>query len=94
MLDRPLHFNADVVFLVSLVGLAESLNAVHDFFADLLRIYTTGYHLELATRNILVDGTSFLLPKFGLSNFKDPVARSSTSFKTIEFPTLRQNADF
>ena len=81
MPERPLQFNADEVFFVSLVGLASALDAVHNFFADLLDIHLTGYHHDLAPRNILVDGTSFLLADFGLSNFKDPAERSSTSFK-------------
>ena len=78
---RPEQFNADEVFFISLAELASALNAVHNFFASLLDKHLAGYHHDLAPRNILVNGTSFLLADFGLSNFKDPTERSSTSFK-------------
>ncbi len=79
--ERPEQFNADEVFFVGLAELASALNAVHDFFADVLDTHLTGYHHDLAPRNILIDGTSFLLADFGLSTFKDPTEGSSTSFK-------------
>ncbi len=81
MPERPVQFSSDEVYFVSLAELASALDAVHNFFADLLDIHLTGYHHDLAPRNILVNGTSFLLADFGLSHFKDPTERSSTSFK-------------
>ena len=81
MPERPAQFNADEVFFVSLAELASALDAVHNFFVDMLDIRLTGYHHDLAPRNILVDGSSFLLADFGLSTFKDRTEKSSTSFK-------------
>ena len=79
--ERPEQFNADEGFFVGLTELASALDAVHNFFAHNLDIHLTGYHHNLTPRNILIDGTSFLLADFKLSTFKDPIEGSSTSFK-------------
>ena len=79
--ERPEQFNADEDFFIGLAELASALNAVHNFFAHNLDMHLAGYHHDLAPRNILIDGTSFLLADFGLSNFKDPTEGSSTDFR-------------
>ena len=81
MPQRPVQFDADEIFLVSLAELASALHAVHNFFSDVLDLHLTGYHHDLAPRNILVDGNRLLLADFGLSNFKDSAKASSTSFR-------------
>ena len=83
MPERPLQFKADEVFFVSLVGLTSALDAKHHssvIFWTFISPITITHH-DLAPRNILANVTTFLLANFGLSQSKDPVERSSTSFK-------------
>ena len=79
--ERPVHFGADETFLVSLAHLASGLDAMHNFFAGMLNIRLTGYHHDLAPKNILIDGNRLLLADFGLSNFKEFSEKPSASFK-------------
>lgn len=67
--------------LVAIAGLASAIHALHEFTAKALDLKMAGCHHDLAPRNILIRGGTFLLADFGLSTFKGLDEDSFTLFK-------------
>ena len=79
--DRPIEFQSDETFIVSLSNLASAVEDVHNFTSEKLKLEMIGCHHDLKPKNILVDGSKMLLADFGLSRFKDKKQSSETPFK-------------
>ncbi|KAL9120190.1 MAG: hypothetical protein Q9187_003256 [Circinaria calcarea] len=77
--ERPPEFESSVTFVVALSNLASAIEKVHNFTAQTIGLEKIGCHHDLKPRNILVDGSRFILADFGLSRFKN----SSQSSKTL-----------
>jgi serine/threonine protein kinase len=76
--ERPVEFQSDGMFTIALSKLASAIEHVHDFSAHSLDLKLIGCHHDLKPRNILVDGSTFILADFGLSRFR-PTSQSSNS---------------
>ena len=69
--------------LLALTDLASAIDAMHNFTSEALDLRLTGCHHDLAPRNILVHGETFLLADFGLSTFRSADDDSLTMFKEV-----------
>ena len=78
--QRPKCFVQDVSFYNALSGLASALVTLHEYKSDALGAEMIGYHHDLKPKNVLVDGSRFVLSDFGLSKLKAG-EDSRTSFK-------------
>ncbi|KAJ3486614.1 hypothetical protein NLG97_g6578 [Lecanicillium saksenae] len=66
---------------LALADLASAIDALHNFTSEVLDLSMTGCHHDLAPRNILIHGKTFLLADFGLSSFRSTGEGSLTTFK-------------
>lgn len=69
--------------LLALADLASAIDAMHNFTSEAFDLRLAGCHHDLAPRNILIHGETFLLADFGLSTFRDAEADSLTTFKEV-----------
>jgi serine/threonine protein kinase len=69
--------------LLALAELASAIDEMHNFTSKELDLSLSGCHHDLAPRNILVHGKTFLLADFGLSTFHNTEEDSLTTFKGI-----------
>ncbi|KAK4221300.1 kinase-like domain-containing protein [Podospora fimiseda] len=92
------NVSEDLQVPLALAGLADAVDAMHNFMSDTLSVTLSGCHHDLAPRNILIHEKTFLLADFGLSSFQQQHTEedSSTAFKGVdgsyaapEFHTLR-----
>ncbi|XWX01595.1 hypothetical protein V2A60_009623 [Cordyceps javanica] len=68
---------------LALVDLASAIDALHNFTSQVLDLSLSGCHHDLAPRNILIHGKTFLLADFGLSSFRSAEQGSLTTFKDV-----------
>ncbi|KAK4210546.1 kinase-like domain-containing protein [Rhypophila decipiens] len=90
--DRP----EELHFPLALAGLADAVDAMHNFRSEALDVSLSGCHHDLAPRNVLIHGKTFLLADLGLSSFQHTEDSSSTAFIGVddfyvapEFQTFR-----
>jgi serine/threonine protein kinase len=69
--------------LLALAGLASAIDAMHNFTSEGLDLSLSGCHHDLAPRNILIHGETFLLADFGLSSFRNTEEDSLTTFREV-----------
>lgn len=69
--------------LLALTGLADAIDAMHSFTSEALDLSLSGCHHDLAPRNVLIHGETFLLADFGLSTFRNAEEDSLTTFKEV-----------
>ncbi len=69
--------------LLALAGLASAIDAMHNFTSEALDLSLSGCHHDLAPRNILIHGETFLLADFGLSSFRNTEEDSLTTFREV-----------
>ena len=69
--------------LLALTDLASAIDAMHNFTLDALKLSLSGCHHDLAPRNILIHGDTFLLADFGLSTFRNAEEDSLTMFREV-----------
>ncbi|KAH7117524.1 kinase domain-containing protein [Dactylonectria macrodidyma] len=69
--------------LLALTGLASAIDAMHNFTSKAMDLSLSGCHHDLAPRNILIHGETFLLADFGLSTFRNAEEDSLTTFKDV-----------
>jgi serine/threonine protein kinase len=69
--------------LLALAGLASAIDAMHNFTSEALDLSLSGCHHDLAPRNILINGETFLLADFGLSSFRNTEEDSLTTFREV-----------
>ncbi|CZR68797.1 uncharacterized protein PAC_18697 [Phialocephala subalpina] len=67
---------------LALADLASAIDAVHNFTLETDNLSLSGCHHDLAPRNILIHGKTFVLADFGLSTFRTP-EDSFTTFKEV-----------
>ncbi|MCJ1396370.1 hypothetical protein MMC18_009260 [Xylographa bjoerkii] len=79
--QRPSEFHSNLDFIISLSNLASAIDKVHNFSAQKLDLNMIGCHHDLKPRNILVDGSRFILADFGLSRLKGTSKSSKTLFR-------------
>lgn len=79
--NRPSSFASDEVIVLALANLASAIEQVHDFSARTIDLREIGCHHDLRPKNILVEGSQFVLADFGLSRFKDTSQDSDTMHK-------------
>ncbi|EJP61143.1 protein kinase domain-containing protein [Beauveria bassiana ARSEF 2860] len=68
---------------LAFANLASAIDALHNFTSELLDLNLSGCHHDLAPRNILIHGKTFLLADFGLSSFRSADEDSLTTFKEV-----------
>ncbi|KAM6513271.1 hypothetical protein FALCPG4_015714 [Fusarium falciforme] len=56
---------------------------MHNFTSEAMDLSLSGCHHDLAPRNILIHGETFLLADFGLSTFRNAEEDSLTTFKEV-----------
>jgi len=56
---------------------------MHNFTSETLELSLSGCHRDLAPRNILIHGDTFLLADFGLSTFRNTEEDSLTTYKDV-----------
>lgn len=81
---RSRQFASNDSFLIALGELSSAVSAVHNFASDDRELAKSGCHHDIKPKNILVNGTRFILADFGLSRFKNPEKTSETIFKVGE----------
>lgn len=81
---RSQLFASNDSFLIALGELSSAVSAVHNFASDDRELAKSGCHHDIKPKNILVNGTRFILADFGLSRFKSPEQISETPFKVGE----------
>ena len=69
--------------LLALTELASAIDALHNFTSEAFDLSLYGCHHDLAPRNILIHGETFLLADFGLSTFRNAEEDSLTTFKEV-----------
>lgn len=79
--DPPEAFKCNEEYFTALSGLASALHRVHHLAVDTLNIKLIGCHHDLKPKNILIEGSRFLLADFGLSRFKLESDGSSTPYR-------------
>ncbi|KAG8528202.1 uncharacterized protein KY384_007119 [Bacidia gigantensis] len=79
--ERRHEFTADKTFVTALAKLASAIEEVHDFTSRTIDLRQIGCHHDLRPKNILVEGTNFVLADFGLSRFKDTSQTSNTMYQ-------------
>ncbi|KAK0712750.1 kinase-like domain-containing protein [Lasiosphaeria miniovina] len=94
--ERVTNGQEELQLPLALAGLADALDAMHNFTSKALDTNLSGCHHDLAPRNVLIHGKSFLLADLGLSSFQNTEDDSSTTFKGVdgsyaapEFQTFR-----
>jgi serine/threonine protein kinase len=65
--DRGPPFEKDETIYLALCGLVSALELLHFFSNDDLKLNLIGFHHDLKPKNVLVDGSRFILADFGLS---------------------------
>ncbi|GAB1319486.1 hypothetical protein MFIFM68171_09696 [Madurella fahalii] len=71
---------------LALAGLADAVDAMHNFMSEALDVSLSGCHHDLAPRNVLIHGKTFLLADLGLSSFQHTEDSSSTTFIGVDGP--------
>lgn len=71
---------------LALAGLADAVDAMHNFMSEALDVSLSGCHHDLAPRNVLIHGKTFLLADLGLSSFQHMEDCSSTTFIGVDGP--------
>lgn len=82
--ERPKAFESDDVMFIALAQLASAVSTVHSFMSKALDLEYIGCHHDLKPKNILFDGTTFILADFGLSRFTDAKESSKAQFEAGE----------
>jgi serine/threonine protein kinase len=79
----PVFAGSVGTMLFALADLASAIQVLHNFTVRVLDLQLSGCHHDLAPRNILIRGKTFLLADFGLSSFRSVDETSLTSFKEV-----------
>ncbi|KAL1612047.1 hypothetical protein SLS60_000270 [Paraconiothyrium brasiliense] len=79
----PIFTGSVDTMLFAMADLASAIHSVHNFTVEILDLELSGCHHDLAPRNILIRGCTFLLSDFGLSSFRSAEETSLTSFKEV-----------
>ena len=95
-------FDEDWMFYKATRGLADGLDYLHNFRPFVVgkdvNVTKHGYHHDIKPRNILVQGTAFILSDFGTSRLKALDSNTKTLWKdtTVEYgaPESRSEADW
>ncbi|EJP60701.1 protein kinase domain-containing protein [Beauveria bassiana ARSEF 2860] len=74
---------------LALADLASAIDALHNFTSELLDLSLSGCHHDLAPRNILIHGKTFVLADFGLSSFRSASFRSADEDSLTTFKDVR-----
>jgi serine/threonine protein kinase len=74
-------FLSQETIFVALTGLGSAIECLHTFVDEKMDLYLTGFHHDLRPKNILVQGSTFILADFGLTRFKDISEHSNTPFR-------------
>ncbi|KAM6513261.1 hypothetical protein FALCPG4_015708 [Fusarium falciforme] len=69
--------------LLAIADLASAIDALHNFTSEAFNLSLSGCHHDLAPRNILIHGETFLLADFGLSTFRNAGEDSLTTFREV-----------
>lgn len=91
--SRPPELESNESVYFSLCGLSSALESVHSYTHKGLNLEMIGCHHDLKPRNILVDGHTFILSDFGLSQMKGAAESSKTMFKSGEGYYLAPEAE-
>jgi serine/threonine protein kinase len=79
--ERPEQYTqGSILYLIS--GLGSAIWALHDIVADGAMPNRKGHHQDIHHKNILFDGTNFLLADFGLSSLRSVEENSDTPHKS------------